>query len=126
MATATPTIQIVPLVFQDPAGNPLANGYILFRLSVDVSDAQATAPQIGAGRTVRLNLDANGAGNAELWPNTQLVPAGSVYFTTAYTAQGQPVWNGELVVGQTDFLLQENGDLFLLEGSDTDALLLET
>jgi hypothetical protein len=121
-----PTIQIVPFVFQDPAGNPLANGYVLFRLSVDLSAAQGMAPQVAAGRTVRLNLDINGAGNVELWPNAQMFPAGSVYFATAYTATGEPVWNQEIIVSQTDYLLQENGFLFLLEGSTTDAILLET
>lgn len=127
MAPLIPTLQTVVLAFQDAAGNPLANGYVLFRLSVDISFAQDTGPQVAAGRVTRLNLDSNGMGNAQLWPNTQLVPAGSVYFTTAYTAQGQIAWQGELTVGPVNFLLQEDGiDVFLLEDSLTDAIILET
>lgn len=114
------------LTFQDPAGNPLAGGSVVFRLSVDISTATNGGPQIAAGRDVKADLDSNGSCIVLLWPNDNLFPSGSVYFTTAYTAQGQPAWQDELTIAtSTDaFLLQEDGSLFLLEDG-TGALLLE-
>jgi hypothetical protein len=92
------TKQLVTLVFQDPAGNPIANGSVRIRLQVDVSTATSGGPQVSAGRMLEASLDASGSVTISLWPNSTTVPANSVYFLTAYTALGQPVWKGELTV----------------------------
>lgn len=121
-----PTQQLVVLNFQDASGNPLAVGYVLFRLSVDISAAQATGPQIVAGRVVKAMLDSTGTCNVFLWPNADLLPAGSVYFVEAYTAHGQLAWQGELTVNDVSYILQEDGvSLFLLEGSTIDGIIQE-
>ncbi len=53
---------------------------------------------MSAGLTVKTTLDETGSCMINLWPNDTLVPAGSVYKATAYTAKGQPVWQGEITV----------------------------
>lgn len=120
--------QIVILNFQDPSGSPLANGKATFRLQFDISDAVASGPQVAAGRLVTADLDSNGTCSVLLWANDDASPANSIYFVTAYSSGGAPVWEGELTVGANtaNYLLQEDGtSLFLLEGSTIDAILLE-
>lgn len=101
--------------FQDPAGNPLAGGYATFDLSVDISTASVGGVQVAAGATVKMTLDDTGTGSVSLWSNINLLPAGTVYFVTAYTALGQPVWHGEIIVLDASFITQEDGFEFLLE-----------
>lgn len=75
--------------FQDPSGNPLALGTLSVRLSQDVGIGGI---QLCAGRWVTLDLDSNGnvTGNPLLWTGT--------YEFVAYSAQGQPVWSGQLAI----------------------------
>jgi hypothetical protein len=93
-----PSKQSVTLVFQSPSGAPLALGSVTFRLNVDISTALADGVQIAAQRLVKVALDSSGTCTVMLWPNNLLVPANSIYFVNAYTAQGQPAWSGELTV----------------------------
>lgn len=82
--------QIINGAWQDAGGNPLANGYLTFRLTTDAQ----SGIQVCAGRLVTVPLDVNGniSGTVEIWPNSDLTPAGTTYAIIAYTAQGQPVW----------------------------------
>lgn len=84
--------QITGGAFQDSLGNLVANGYMTFELSQDVQVNSNT--QIGAGRITTITLDASGnvAGTQSVWPNDLLLPAGSFYLVSVYTAQGQLVW----------------------------------
>ena len=91
------TKQSVTLTFQDPSGQPLALGSVTFRLQVDISTFADNGPQISAGRLTTATLDSSGSCTVLLWPNNLLAPA-SIYFLTAYTAEGQPAWRGELTV----------------------------
>lgn len=124
------TQQLIIMSFQDPSGNPIANGTVTVRLQVDISAATSGGPQVSAGRIVSVLLDDTGTGNFLLWPNDVTFPAGSVYFLKCYTSLGQPVWSGELTVAQgaTNYLLQEGSGefVFLLEDSSIDAIILET
>jgi len=76
------------LTFQFPNGQPVANGYIVVRLSADgaSSDGQIYS-QIGT----RLLLDENGniIGDGGFTPNTDITPANTSYLVTAYSATGQ-------------------------------------
>lgn len=92
-----PPLQTVVLGFQDPAGNPLAFGSVVLRLQQDISAAFVGGPQVSAGRTIKIPLDQNGEATFEIWPAGSLTPA-TKYFATAYSAQGQPAWKGELTV----------------------------
>ena len=92
------TKQSVTLVFQDPAGNPLANGKVTFRLQVDISTATSGGPQVSAGRLVTANLDTTGSATVLLWPNSSTFPADSVYFVKAYTSLGLLAWSGTMTV----------------------------
>jgi hypothetical protein len=85
--------QVINGNWQDSLGNPLALGYLTFRLN---TDGQAGV-QIVAGRVVKVPLDPSGniAGTVSLWTNDSLVPAGTTYDIIAYTAQGQPVWRNQ-------------------------------
>lgn len=93
-----PSRQSVSLTFQDPSGSPLAGGSVHIELSVDISTALALGPQITAQRVVDATLDNTGSCTVSLWPNNLLLPAKSVYFVTAYTAEGQPAWSGQMAV----------------------------
>lgn len=95
---ASPSKQSVTLVFQDPAGNPLAGGSVTFMLNVDISTAASSGPQVAAQSTVTATLDGSGSCTVDLWPNNVLSPAGSVYFVNAYAADGQPAWSGQMTV----------------------------
>lgn len=82
--------QIINGAWQDPTGNPLALGYLTFRLNVDAQNGV----QIARGRLVTVPLDVNGniAGTVLLWPNDQLTPAGTTYDVRAYATTGQFAW----------------------------------
>jgi hypothetical protein len=86
--------QIIGGGFQDAAGNPLANGTLIFELSQD--EQSPTPGQIGASRKVTVTLDSTGNIPASpavyIWANDSLNPLNSYYRVTAYTALGQPVW----------------------------------
>ena len=82
--------QIINGGWQDSLGNPLALGYLTFRLTTDGQ----SGVQVVAGRLVTVPLDATGniAGTVLLWTNDSISPAGTTYAITAYTAQGQIAW----------------------------------
>ncbi len=92
-----PTTQNVTFVFQDPAGNPIANGRVDIRLQQDISAALSGGPQVAAGITVSAALDLNGTAVGPLWANS-MVATGTVYFVTAFSSLGQPVWSGQITV----------------------------
>ncbi len=84
--------------FQDPQGNPLNNGYLVFRLSHDSNVTTLGAPtgaQVTAGVQITMFLDQNGnlVPNQYLWTNDVLTPSGSYYRVTAYNSQGIQIWN---------------------------------
>lgn len=114
--------------FQDPQGNPVANGTVTFRLTYDAG--ASGGPQVAAGKKVVVPLDANGSCIVALWANDYLQPAGSKYEVVAYSYGGAIVWQGETTIAtQTtpNYLLTETGGLFLLEtGTVFDGILLET
>ena len=80
--------------FQDCAGNPLANGFLLFVLSQD--GVVNGSEQIAAGRTIKILLDANGnivtSPKQYIWPNDVITPANTFYTVSGYEASGQLVW----------------------------------
>ena len=87
-------VQIIGGAFQDPAGNPLANGYLLFELSQD--GLVNGSSQIAAGREIKVTLDANGnvvtSPAQYIWPNDVIIPINTFYTVSAYTSSGQLVW----------------------------------
>lgn len=161
--------QIINGNWQDAEGNPLALGYLTFRLSTDAHTSGITTNfliqnpsgrflladlsgaiilgttssaqvQIAAGRVVFVPLDAFGniSGVVSMWPNDQLIPAGTTYDIIAYTAAGQPVWriqNFTLPSGagpynfggapSPSFLLQEDGTFFFELEDGTGVIQLE-
>jgi hypothetical protein len=69
--------------FQSPSGTPLAGGQLKVQLLEDIAQG---VNQICAGRIVWFPLDSDGnVASGSLWS-----PA--LYEFTAYSAQGQPVW----------------------------------
>lgn len=86
--------QVINGSWQDSLGNPLAFGYLTFRLN---TDGQAGV-QVLAGRLVTVSLDSAGniAGTVSLWTNDSLLPAGTTYDIRAYTAEGQQVWRNPI------------------------------
>ncbi len=92
--------------FQAPNTQPIALGTMTAVLQGDVTLADS---QICAGRKVTFNLDANGnIASGSLW-------APAMYLFTAYSAEGQQVWQGSvdltippLPVGQS-YLIHPNG-----------------
>ena len=82
--------------FTDANDNPLANGYVLIRVSTDV---QASSGQLCAGMSVRVELNGSGVMSSvpQVWPNNELSPSGSVYILSAYTADGELVYGPEPV-----------------------------
>src|SRR5216684_1509453 len=85
--------QIINGAWQDSLGNPLALGYLTFRLNTDGQ----SGVQVVAGRLVTVPLDASGniSGTILLWTNASLLPTGTTYSIIAYTAAGQPVWRNQ-------------------------------
>lgn len=80
--------------WQDPEGNPLANGFLLFQLSQDA--IVNTNVRICAGYTIRVPLNSSGSVSSSpaysLWPNTVMTPDTTFYTLSAYSATGQLVW----------------------------------
>lgn len=115
--------QTIFLKFEDPAGNPIANGRVEIWLTFDIGSGGV---QVSAGRKVTAPLDANGVCFVTLYVPSTLSPVGSQYNAIVFTSLGQPCWNGILNVTSTgeNFLLQEDSSLFLLE-DDSGAILLE-
>lgn len=93
-----PVRQSVSFTFFDPSGAPLAGGKVTARLSTDLSASVVSGPQVAATE-VSAVLDSGGSATLSLWPNRLLLPADSVYFINAFSAQGQPVWSGQTTVG---------------------------
>lgn len=87
-------VQLIGGAFQDPAGNALANGYLLMSLSQDGSVNGGS--QIAAGVELKITLDTGGNVDVttaqSVWPNDAISPANTFYMVSAYTAQGQLVW----------------------------------
>lgn len=120
--------QIINGNWQDALGNPLAFGYLTWRLNTDATTGTNT--QIAAGRVVTVPLDAFGNidGVVSFWPNDQLTPSGTTYNIKAYDFRGQFVWQNQNFalpsgVGPYNFggphsptfLLLESGGYILLE-----------
>jgi hypothetical protein len=86
--------QIIGGSFQDAAGNPLANGTLVFELSQD--EQSPTPGQVGASRKIQVSLDSSGnvpsSPPVYVWANDSLNPLNSFYRVTAYSAIGQPIW----------------------------------
>jgi hypothetical protein len=80
--------------FQDVSGNPLANGFLLMKISQDGQVNYGT--QVCAGSVLKVLLDANGnvlSSPAQFaWPNDVIYPSGTFYNVSAYSAEGQLVW----------------------------------
>ena len=116
--------QLVNLNFQTIDGNALANGTLILRLSGDaVTD---TGKQVYAGLTTSASIDSNGNCSALLWANFEMTPNDTTYIAKAYSSIGQLAWEGTITISSdNNFLLQEDGSVFLLEDG-TGAILLET
>lgn len=72
-------------------GTPLASGYLAISINTDVNTPDPG--QIGAQAVSHVELDAEGTitGSPTFWGNANLLPAGSVYLLSSYTAEGQQV-----------------------------------
>jgi len=81
--------QIVNGAWQDSAGNPLALGYLTFRLN---TDGMSGGVQVAAGRLVTVSLDDSGniAGTVSI-QDSATTPA-TTYDIRAYSAAGLEVW----------------------------------
>jgi hypothetical protein len=87
--------------FQDLSGNPLANGYLTFRLNTDAAIlGNSSNVQVSAGVITRVTLDSNGnvSGVVPVWPNDILTPSNTVYIVKAYSAAGELCWSSENVI----------------------------
>src|SRR6266576_5492719 len=85
------TDQTITGTFVDPQGNPLANGYLVLRLS---HDGQSGAPnQVVAGLSQRITLNSSGqiSPAVAIYSNTGLLPANSFYLVRVYAADGTEV-----------------------------------
>lgn len=91
----TPHKPDVVYTFQDPQGNPLANGTVTFRLTFDAGNG---GPQVTAGKKVVAQLDTNGMATVALWANDYILPAGSKYKIVAYSFGGAVAWQGEVSI----------------------------
>ena len=82
------TDQTITGTFVDPQGNPLANGYLVMRLSHD--GQSATPNQVVSSLTQRVTLNSSGQiGPAvAIYSNTGLLPANTFYRITVYAADG--------------------------------------
>jgi len=77
--------------YTDIEGNPIANGYLIIRLSQDafVSKANVVCSQ----RVVKIPLNSSGqiTGSFNFWPNYLLTPSNTYYTLRAYSSAGQLV-----------------------------------
>ena len=89
--------------FQDALGNPLANGYLTFRLNTDAMVANSPNVQVTAGRVVNVTLgpDGNVYGAFPIWGNDAMTPSNTVYIVKAYSAAGELVWNNQMTITGT-------------------------
>ncbi len=78
--------------FQNAEGSPLANGFLIMKLSGD--EVAMSVGQIDAGTKIRVPLDSSGNvfGTVSVWPNDVIQPVNSYYTVEAYNANGQLVW----------------------------------
>lgn len=80
--------------FQDPLGNVLSFGFLIFSISQDAQVNSTT--QIVGGYKVKILLDINGnvasSPAQSIWPNDVLSPSGTFYNVSAYNENGQLVW----------------------------------
>jgi len=83
--------QTITATFVDPQGNPLANGYLVMRLSHD--GQSATPNQVVSGLTQRVTLNSSGqiSPAVAIYSNTGLLPANTFYRITVYAADGAEV-----------------------------------
>jgi hypothetical protein len=132
--------------FQDPQGNPLANGSVTFRLTEDLSDMDS---QVCAGRTVTIALDGNGACSVTLWAASdsanQFIPSflsstplwqttETVYDVTAYEADGGIAWTTQIVATEIQMsnalypngVNVQSGSSYTLQASDNGKLVVFT
>lgn len=79
--------------FQDPLGNPIANGFLRMQLTKDTLICTANG-QLVSGRRFRVPLDVNGniSGTVSVEPNDLLTPSGSQYRVQLYDRNGAQVW----------------------------------
>jgi hypothetical protein len=95
-----PTISVTQN-YQDLAGNPLSNGFLLIRL---LSDAQSPAGQICSSTVQRFTLDSGGnTTGLHLWPNASLNTGSgtNLYHFSAFTSLGQLVWQGTMTIASS-------------------------
>lgn len=94
-------VQLEGGAFQDAAGNPLADGYLLMRLSQD--GVVNSDEQVASGIELKIALDSSGnvvtSPAQYVWPNDVITPSGTFYTVSAYTANGELVWgqNSQMV-----------------------------
>lgn len=82
-----PKTGLIVTNFQNPNGSPVANGYLIFRLNTEGS---VNFTQISS-QAIRIPLDSSGniIGSPTFWPNNDLLPSGTYYVQSVYTANGQ-------------------------------------
>ena len=77
--------------YQLADGTPLANGYLLVRLSQEGSTADSQL----SNRSVTVPLDGSGQIiTNSFYPNNTIFPSGTYYIISAFTATGQLVCKG--------------------------------
>jgi hypothetical protein len=80
-------VQLPLRIFTLPSGSPVANGYLMIRLSIpgSVNDTQIQS------NFVKVPLDSTGTviGTPTFWHNTDISPPGTSYIQSVYTSQGQ-------------------------------------
>jgi hypothetical protein len=98
-------VELTGGAFQDSEGNVLANGYLIFRLSIDGS--VSGVGNICSGITIKITLDANGNAVAGqyIWGNDNINPMPNFYTVEGYASNGQPAWgpNNQQVTGSGTF-----------------------
>jgi hypothetical protein len=82
--------------FQLASGQPLAFGSVKIQLNTDAVVLTTNGPQVVSGRVVKVSLDSTGSATPNLWPNSVMTPSNTVYNVTAYSAQGQSAWSGQI------------------------------
>ena len=90
-------ISLPALQFVDSEGNPVSNGQVELRLSVDCQTTSTT--QIGSGFVTDIPLDSTGTitGSYLIWQNASLTPSGSYYVINVYTSSGQLVQGPDVI-----------------------------